>query len=291
MTDLDQSLREAMKPEPLQTDSQESQLEEKPESGQEQVAPESKPEGSEEEIKPFAEKPVLTGKTAEELEEIYSNWNKTYTKTRQQERAELRAAQKELEELRQKVQSVETQSQRDIVSPDLERTRDQVQKDFDLGNMSVQDYTAYMTDLAREEARRTAQETFKTLQKEQAEEQYQNKALEAFMSDETLNPDSPTYDETKFIYMQQHMANAMDAYMQSNNGSAIGFDYMKHINETKTRYDEYINGLVSSRVKTSSEAARAKAKETGKTAVGGNTQTTVGGKQSLESMLKANMRG
>lgn len=290
MTDLSDSLRENMKQEPLQTDSQESQPEVKPESGQEHVAPEGTAESSEEEIKPFAEKPVLTGKTAEELDAIYSNWNKTYTKTRQSERAELRAAREEVESLRKQVQSVETQSQRDIVSPDLERTRDQVQQDFDLGNMSVQDYTAYMTDLAREEARRTAQETYKELMAEQAEEQYQGKALEAFMADDSLNRDSPLYDETKFIYMQQHMAAAMDSYMEENNGSAIGFDYMKHINATKAKYDDYISGIVSSRVKSSSEVARVKAKESGKTAVGGNTGATVEGKKPLESLLRTNMR-
>lgn len=290
MTDLDTSLREAMKQEPLQTDSQETETPKELESGQEQAVTEGAEVQETEEVKPFAEKPDLQGRTPEELEEIYSNWNKTYTQTRQKERAELREAQERLKALESQLSQVQKQSQRDIVSPDLEERKDLAAQAVNEGSMTVQEYTAYVMRLTQEEARRAASETFTQMQQQQQEEQYQQKALDTFMKDGTLNPDSPTFDRTKFTFMQGNMAAAMDDYIEEN-GTAIGFDYQTKIDELNKEYDDYITGLVSQRVQKSTEAAREKARTVQKTSINGKNTPAVEGKKSLNSLIRSAMKG
>ena len=79
------------------------ELETKPEKEVEEEG-EDKAETEEE---AFAEKPDLSGKTPEELEEVYKSWQKSYTQKRQEEKKALKEMETRLKELEAQVPKYE----------------------------------------------------------------------------------------------------------------------------------------------------------------------------------------
>jgi len=73
-------------------------------------APEVEAPATEVEEEVFAPKGELQGRTAEELEGIYKDWNKSYTQKRQSERAELQQLREERDQLASRLQGLEHQS-------------------------------------------------------------------------------------------------------------------------------------------------------------------------------------
>lgn len=241
----------------------------------------------------FAEKAELKGRTPEELEEIYQNWNRSYTQKRQKEREELKALQAKVAEY-EKMSANRTPSQAmqqsDIESPDLKTQQAIAKKQYSLGNMSIDDYTAYVAQLAAEEARRATVETLQARE----DEQYQQSALREFnnldqrFDDRFINPDSPEFNETNaWMYSQvaTQMAEALDDYIKEN-GTSVGFNTKEMAKEFISRFDTYVDSLVKNRVVESNRVAQEKQKHFSRVTPKGTGASSVsGGKRDLRSLL------
>jgi hypothetical protein len=252
-----------------------------------QQAPE---EGESEEVKPFADKGELKGKTPEELDEIYKDWTKKYTQTRQREREELRTVQQKVQELQTQLEQAQKVSRRDIDSPDLKQAAHQAQNQLDVGNMTVQEYTTYIARLASEEARRAAQETFVNERQQQEDQSYQDQAVAEMFADSRLNPDSPEYDQKMFAFVVSNMEVELDRYLQEH-GTSVGFDYKNALNGLKEDYDGYITSLVSQRVRSTTDIARQKARTINATTVSGRDVKTGNAPPNLRDAIAQSMRG
>ncbi len=214
------------------------------------------PEKIQEEVETFATKGELKGKTPEELEEVHKNWQRSYTEKRQRETQELKALKAELESLK----APKEQAQ-ELSVPQIRQEMGQAQQDLQLGRMSVEEYTTYMTDLMKAEARQIAREEFTTLTSEQQEQQYQEQAFQAFQqADERgrLNPNSPTADEALIKDVQDHLAIELEAHIQEN-GSSKGFDAGSIAKARVEQYDARIDEIVKTRTKQSTQLAEARA--------------------------------
>jgi len=222
-----------------------------------------------EEVPVFAEKVETKGKTPEQLEEIYQGWQKKYTQTRQKEREELKSYQQKVAELEAKVASVE-RSGNTIKDPALQEEKKQVQNDFDMGKMSLAQYTAKMRELVREDSRTVADEVFEEKWKAREEDTTQQSFLEKFNSSDPrfdekyINPDSPEFDETSaWIYQQvaERMASELDAYI-AEHGSSKGFKVEEITKKHLSQIDGYIDRVVKSRVQSNASQMRQRASET-----------------------------
>lgn len=247
-----------------------------------------------ENVESFAEKSELKGRTPEELEEIYQNWNRSYTQKRQKEREELRALQSKLEEYeKMNKQTIPSQLQNasaDIESPDLKTQQALAKKEYNLGNMSIDEYTQYVAQLAAEEARRATVETLQARE----DEQYQQSALREFnnlderFDDKFINEDSPEFNETNaWMYTQVagQMADALDIYIKKN-GTSVGFDTKGTAKDFIKRFDTYVDSLVKNRVTQSNKVAQEKQKHYAKfTPKGTGTPSISSGKSDLRSLI------
>lgn len=258
-------------------------------SPQEQEVEETNPEVQEdEEQKPFAQKPELQGKTPEELEQIYKDWNSNYTKTRQREREELREYQNRVAELEQYVQQVQGEGT-EVQDPGLQDQRDYVQEQFDLGNMDLNEYTQYMRQIIKEDARSATQEVLQEQYQQdlaQKEEMYQTSAVNEFLEvDERLNQDSPNYNPLMTRTLAQDMSSLLDRHIEQN-GSSIGFNSREIASQLVSQYDSYINQQVASRIRNSTQAARAKAGRINQGSITGRTMNSTPTKdRSLRDIL------
>lgn len=241
-----------------------------------------------EDVKPFAEKPELNGKSPEELEQIYKDWNSNYTKTRQREREELREYQNRLAQLEQYVQLVQSEGT-EVQNPGLQDKRDYVQEQFDLGNMDLNQYTEYMRQIIKEDARSATQEVLQEQYQQdlaQQDEMYQTSALQEFVGvDERLNQDNPNFNPLMFRTLAQDMGALLDQHIEQH-GSSIGFNSRDIASQLVNQYDSYINQQVASRIRNSTQAARAKAGRINQGSITGRTMNSTPTKdRSLRDIL------
>lgn len=233
---------------------------------------ETKPEETEE-VKPFADKPDLKGRTPEELESIYQDWNKKYTEKRQKETAEVKEWKAKVSEMEQRLSQVEAAGQK-IQTPELENKRDEVQKQFDLGNMTVPEYTAYMKELLREEARNIAREEYQNLSTASKDEETQEGAMNDFVSsDDRLNQNAPTFDRFMFKALASEMADLLDEHIKQT-GSARGFDSKSYTQKLIQEYDGRYNQEVKNRIKNNNEVVKAQISKFQKITPRGSTQSS-----------------
>lgn len=213
----------------------------------------------------FAEKGELQGKTPEELEEIYKNWQRSYTEKRQKETQELK-------EYREKLAKLEAQKpEQDRKVEDVRDDMNKATEDVELGKMSVEEYTKHMRKLMAEEARQIAREEFQTLSKEQQENQYQEQAYQDFLNADDkgrLNPNSPTKDETLIREVQDHLAKELDKHIKET-GTAKGFDTTTLAKAKIKEYDDKLDEIVKNRTKKSTQMAAARAAKSRKAATKG----------------------
>lgn len=258
-----------------------------------EVSPEAAPvqpeasgtEAGEEEIKPFAEKTDFKGKTPEELERIYDEWQKKYTQTRQREAAELKEYRQKAQEMESRLKQLESAGNQ-IESPQLQDEKDAVQQQFDLGNLSVQEYTQKMRELLREDAREVARSEFENLRKQDKEETYQQSALEYFnTADNRFNENSPTFDQKMRNVVASQMADLLDEHMKKH-GTSLGFDYKGETDKLIREYDQEIDTLVKSRVQQTTAQAKEKAQKLTKSSTPGtNAKSTPSGKKDLRKLF------
>lgn len=243
----------------------------------------------EEQNETFTEKTDLIGKTPEELEQIYKDWNAKYTKTRQKEREELRTHQNRIAELENKLQQVQNTAQ-NIQTPNMQNQAAFAKEQYDLGNMDLNQYTQYMRQVMQEDARNVAKEMIESQKRESVEREdqdYQNGMYtDVVSSDERLNEDSPNFNPLMTRTIMTDMANLLDQYI-SENGTAIGFRGKDIVSELIKAYDSEINKVVASRIQNQTNAAREKAIGSSRSVFQGRTALTVPvGKQTLNSILE-----
>ena len=229
-------------------------------------------EESKEEV--FAEKGDLTGKTEEELEEIYKNWQRAYTEKRQKESQRIKDLEVKLEKL--------SKSQSLPKNTTVEERAAMAQDAVDLGQMTVSQYTEYMKSLAVE----TAREEFKTIRAEEKENQLAEKALEEFQNaDERLNEFSPDHDEDFRLEVQRELAERLDDHLEEF-GSYKGFDAKTLTREIVDRRDKKMDEIIKKRTLNSTQAAKMREAKARKSEVRGTTSggQPIGG-NSIRSIL------
>lgn len=254
------------------SDTQESTPEVKHEPAVQPDQDKTKPEATEDEgIKPFADKPPLQGKTPEQLEEIYQNWVKKYTQTRQKETAEQKKYQKEMDQMRKQLESYGTQNVPSApMSPSVQKAEADAQEQVKLGNMTLDEYTAYV----RQAVANDVLSEVSQMQRAQAEESIQQGFVNDFLSaDDRLDQNSPNFSPrfTKFVTLE--MADQLDAYM-AENGTSQGFPAKELAQKIIAEYDNEANEMMRTRVQSSAQQARSKAASTAKTSPSGTSATT-----------------
>jgi hypothetical protein len=243
------------------------------------TATEEPTEATQEEV--FAEKTELKGRTPEQMEEIYQNWQKAYTAKRQKETQELKEYQAKLAELEKKVVQPQTQQNADV-NQLAQDAREQVE----LGQMSVQQYTEYIKQLMVEEAREVARQEYQSFQAAEREEQLANTALEQFQSvDARLNENAPNYDESFKNEVQRELAELLDEHLNEK-GSYQGFDAQTLTKQIVERRDAQLDEIIKKRTIQSTQAAKMREAKAKKSEVRGSTQDgqSIGG-NSIRSIL------
>jgi len=192
----------------------------------------------------FAEKGDLTGKTPEQLEEIYKNWQRSYTLKRQAER-------KELEELRAKA---------------TEKPVDRV-ADKPMSEMSPEEYAIKVAEMARSEVQ---------VARDNAYIESQEKAFYAL--DDRLGEDSPTKDDDLRDLVMMRLSNAREEFDKT--GKPISeFDFLGKAKEDIKAFDSRLKSNNQAFLKKQSEIARTRSDNFAK-----ESPTISGAKTKVKSM-------
>lgn len=207
-----------------------------------EAEPETKPEEKEVEGKAddkveteaednFADKPSLEGKTPEELDAIYKDWQRSYTQKRQAEKEELRKLQERLNEYEAKM-------------PKLE--------DIPINRMSPQQFKEYTLAQAKKQVE---------AERDNAYIESQEKAF--YEVDKRLDDESPDHDEALFYSVVGKLTKEREAY-EAENGSVYGFDFVGRAKDLVKAYDEGIKQKVQSYLKKNNERVRSKVEKNSK---------------------------
>lgn len=211
----------------------------------------------------FAEKGDLKGKTPEELEETYANWQKAYAAKRQKETAELR-------ELKAKIAEIESKTKVESQGNTQDKV-DEAQKQVELGNMTMTEYTQYVRSLLAEDARRIAREEVTAVTTEQKEQSYQERAVNDFrQADPRLDENSPEYNESYANDIRRELADALDEHLEKT-GSYKGFDTKSIAKQVIERRDAEIDEIIKKRTQQSTQAAKMREAKIRKSEVRGTT--------------------
>lgn len=233
----------------------------------------------------FAKKIDAKGMTPEQLDSIYSNYQKAYTQRRQKEKEEIRRYQEQIKEYEEKLknhQSNQNQAQR------------QVQKQFDLGNLSFEEYTNAMRQASQQDARQIAEELWTQREDKSNQEQMLQRfnSLDERFDKRFTDAESPEYNATNaWLYQNvaMELASALDAHIQAN-GTSIGFDSDTIAKEAIKRFDGLIDAIVASKVKESTQQAQNKATEISRnTPKGKVAQSNTIGSRNLRDLLSSHL--
>lgn len=220
---------------------------------------EAKAETTPEPEESFAAKGELKGRTAEELEEIYQNWNKSYTQKRQSETQELKQLREEKDQLSQRLQSLEGQSSSNPqrVAAEYQGEQDELVQLLQTGQISPADYHQRLQTIIDSKARAIARQEFKNLSSDHDENSRQQSALsEVIGLDDRFNENAPTYDKAMRRSILADVGEELDVYLANNNGSSQGFDHKAVANRFISEWNSRIDAQVKTRTQTSTQVAR-----------------------------------
>lgn len=225
----------------------------------EQTATTPEPEESAQvvEEESFAPKGELKGRTAEELEEVYQNWNKAYTQKRQSETNELKELREAKEQLEQRLKGLEGQTSRpQKVAEEYQGEQDDVLQLLQQGRITPAEYHQRLQQIIQSQARAIAREEFESLSSSHEEESRQQTALSEVVSlDERLVENSPTEDKAMRRSILADVGEELDAYLQTH-GNSIGFDHKAVANRLITEWNSRIDAEVKVRTQKSTQVAR-----------------------------------
>lgn len=205
----------------------------------------------------FAPKGELKGRTAEELEEVYQNWNKAYTQKRQSETNELKELREAKEQLEQRLKGLEGQTSRpQKVAEEYQGEQDDVLQLLQQGRITPAEYHQRLQQIIQSQARAIAREEFESLSSSHEEESRQQTALSEVVSlDERLVENSPTEDKAMRRSILADVGEELDAYLQTH-GNSIGFDHKVVANRLITEWNSRIDAEVKVRTQKSTQVAR-----------------------------------
>lgn len=241
------------------------------------------PEQTQEEV--FAEKSELQGRTPEQLEEIYKNWQRSYTEKRHKETQAIKEMQAELARLKEAPQVREVSPQQ----PTVEQRAEEAQQALNVGQMTVEQYTEHMSNLAREQAREAAREEYKAMMAEEREAQLSEKALEQFQAtDSRLNDLSPDFNEGFRNEVQRELAELLDHHLEEQ-GSYNGFDSATLTKQIIERRDKELDDIIKTRTQQSTQAAKMREAKSKKSEVRGSTSNglSIGGNSIRDILTEA----
>lgn len=247
------------------------------------VQPQSEqPEAQEE---GFAKKIDAKGMTPEQLDSIYSNYQKAYTQRRQKEKEEIRRYQEQIKKYEEQLKN-----------PQLNQNpaQRQVQQQFDLGNLSFEQYTNAMRQASQQDARQIAEEVWTQREDKSNQEQMLQRfnSLDERFDKKFTDAESPEYNATNaWLYQNvaMELASALDAHIQAN-GTSIGFDSDTIAKEAIKRFDGLIDSIVASKVKESTQQAQNKATEISRSNPKGKVaQSNTIGSRNLRDLISANL--
>lgn len=221
------------------------------------TAPEPEDSANVVEEESFAPKGELKGRTAEELEEVYQNWNKAYTQKRQSETAELKELREAKEQLEQRLKGLEGQtSSPQKVAEEYQGEQDDVLQLLQQGRITPAEYHQRLQQIIQSQARAIAREEFESLSSSHEEESRQQTALSEVVSlDERLVENSPTEDKAMRRSILADVGEELDAYLQTH-GNSIGFDHKAVANRLITEWNARIDAEVKVRTQKSTQVAR-----------------------------------
>lgn len=221
------------------------------------TAPEPEESAQVVEEESFAPKGELKGRTAEELEEIYQNWNKAYTQKRQSETNELRELREAKEQLEHRLKGLEGQtSSPQKVAEEYQSEQDDVLQLLQQGRITPTEYHQRLQQIIQSQARAIAREEFENLSSSHEEASRQQTALSEVVSlDERLVENSPTEDKAMRRSILADVGEELDAYLQKN-GNSIGFDHKAVANRLITEWNARIDAEVKARTQKSTQVAR-----------------------------------
>lgn len=224
---LDEAFEQATSTLTSQSEAPQEQPSENKEPVKDSETPEGQPEAKADDPKveteeSFAEKGDLTGKTPEQLEETYKNWQRAYTAKRQAER-------KELEELRAKVSETKP----------IEKSPDKP-----MSEMSPEEYAMKVAEMAKTEVQTAGDNAYIESQEK------------AFYSlDSRLNQDSPDFDQDLQDLVMIRLSNAREAH--DAQGLPIrDFDFLGKAKEYIGAFDSRLKNSNQSFLKKQTEIAR-----------------------------------
>lgn len=225
----------------------------------------------------------LEGMTPQQLLEVRKNWERAYTQKRQKETAELKEYQRKIAELESRPQTPQV---------DVQEKAQEAQRQVELGEMSVSEYTEYVKGLMADEARRVAREEYKAIHQEEVEAQLQTKAAEDFTSsDDRFDEHHPSYNESFKVDVQRELAELLDKHIEEN-GSYAGFDTKALTKAIVQRKDAELDNIIKTRTQQSTEAAKLKEAKMRKTEVRGSSSDSqrIGG-NSIRDVLTDTLNG
>lgn len=179
----------------------------------------------------FADKPSLEGKTPEELESIYKDWQKSYTQKRQAEKEEMKKLQERLAELEAKAPKAE---------------------DIPINEMTPEQFRDYTLAQAKKQV---------LVERDNAYIESQEKAF--YEVDKRLDDESPDHDEALFYSVVGKLTKEREAY-EAENGSVYGFDFVGRAKDLVKAYDEGVKQKVQSYLKKNNERVRSKVEKNSK---------------------------
>ena len=238
----------------------------------------------------FSQKVDTSGMTPEQIDAVYSQYQKAYTQKRQREKEEIRQYQEKIKAYEEKLQtSVAPQA------PSRQNTEQkEVQKQFDLGNLSFEQYTQAMRQASQEDARKIAEEVWN----QREDESNQNQMLQRFNSLDSrfdskfMDSESPEYNPTNaWLYqtVAMELANGLESHIREN-GTSKGFDSDSIAKEAIKRFDGLIDSVVASKVKESTNQAQGRASEIARNTPKGMTaKSNVVGSRNLRELINSNM--
>lgn len=236
-----------------------------------------------EELEKFTEDKDLTGLTPEQLLAEKKEWERAYTKKRQEEKAELRRMQEEIE-------AYKSQTQAPAQTLNFDQERAYAVQDLRAGRITPDQYTETMRHLLIEEAKLATRQEREAIKEEEIYEKEVNNQEQAYQqfvsSDPRLDDNNPSlFNRPLFLDVKTKLGDALDEYFEQN-GTSLGFDVKSITGQLIADYDAQIDELVKTRTQQSVQASKMREAKSQKGAARGSTaeSSSVGG-TSIRDML------
>lgn len=181
----------------------------------------------------------------EELQPVYKNLMKGFTQGRQRDAEARKEAEKRAEELENRIKELESKVPEQSVEKELPKFN------------SPQEYYAH---LAREEAKKELQSEREKIEQEKIEA-FEQQALDTFNSfDDRLKANEDGTPNPMRDFVGNRLDQQLAKYTEDN-GSPVGFDTKKHLQEAVKSFEEYQQSFIKSYLEKQNKLSKTKASQ------------------------------